>query len=657
MPTARIHKRLDDRLLWQKWGPPAILLLTAILWFGGIEWLFPRYFLWDDNATYSLPYYLANTRALLQTHVLPVINFFQFTGWNHLNSGQLALYPPTYAAAWFASDILQDPLYTIDILCILHMTAGMFAMYAWLRVLNIDRLLGILGAIFYLTLPFSIILSRAWVIVAYVHLFAPLCLLLLEKDCREPTIKKFITYAVIKTLFLYAGYPQYVAYLTLCEILYVLLREKNTLQAHIRHMARYAAANILIMILSFPLLLPMAEAALQSVERGQAFPLGMALSGMIDAGHVLAAQLFIFYELPIVNLNTMFHIGGSIFVPWIALKIIYAKAPLPRHIRSMVIIGFLALLLSGPYHIILSVLPVFDHFRWPFKMFFFFSLFYTAALFLTLQWMQQQKIMNKAAICTIIAYAILFHIMLIPFPPRAAYRINDIESPLSQELQGNFRSLGVSADTDSPLHTTLPSFNLGTLRGIPTLAGYLDPLLSRVHAGIIGDIGRSGLLNPSKLPETIAHYSDWSVRYFISDTLLDTTIISRAHLKLLHSGSGLLIYENTKAFPVASFESTPQIPVNITYGTNSVSLHTNGMTGSLRLRLAPIEGYSFSDADGVQQSPTLTEGGLLLNLIKPQDAIEVRFHSQTFEAGIFFTLVGSGLFAIISLLKLTHRKK
>ena len=113
---SRTHKKLTTSPPSQntlsfsgKFATYVMLLLVAILWFGGIEWLFPRYFLWDDNATYSLPYYLTDTQALLKTHVLPIINFFQFGGWNHLSSGQLALYPPTYLAAWFASDILHNP--------------------------------------------------------------------------------------------------------------------------------------------------------------------------------------------------------------------------------------------------------------------------------------------------------------------------------------------------------------------------------------------------------------------------------------------------------------------------------------------------------------------------------------------------------------------
>ena len=242
------------------------LLLIAALWFGITEWLYPRYFLWDDNTVFYLPLYLFNAEALWSTHQLPLINFFQFAGWNHLGAGQSGvLYAPAYLAAWFASGILQRPLLTIDVLCILHMTAGMLGMYAWMRTLGLPRRYAAAAAIFYLTLPFSTQVSRIWVVVSSVHCFAPFCMMLLDRNLRAPSWTLSVGYALTKALFILGGYPQYVAYLTVMEISYLCLRARS-MPGKWRIAMRYVRDNILSIILCLPLLLPMVQAITEPLK-------------------------------------------------------------------------------------------------------------------------------------------------------------------------------------------------------------------------------------------------------------------------------------------------------------------------------------------------------------------------------------------------------
>ena len=343
--------------------------------------------------------------------------------------------------------------------------------------------------------------------------------------------------------------------------------------------------------------------------------------------------------------NIKFLLGGIILLPWMAWMLLRTGKPFPDNMKTPLILVLLSVLLSGAGHAFLSLLPVFDRFRFPFKMFFFAGLFLTPLFFLMLERLHSQKILQKGSVA-IAGFALLSHFLLFLSPPPFSngHWLTTTQSPLPAfTREENNRSVTVLSRDRSGLwngHALLPFANFSTLWQVPGITGYKEALLSTTNGDIAAQAGFTTPLKTSSLPAIMDHLSSWSVRYVFTDVPIDPSILRETSLTLMEAGSAMPVYENPGAFPVASFESAPHDPIPIEYFTNRVRLHTRGKTGAVRLRLAPIAGYSSADSGGVMRPVTLTQSGLLLQVSSPRDSIDVVYRSRAFETGIIGSLVG-----------------
>ena len=634
------------------------LLLFALLWFMAIEWMFPRYFLWDDNATFYLPSALLNFETLRTELSIPIINFYQFAGWNHINAGQMGtLYPPAYLAAWFVEEILHAPLLTIDVLCIAHMTIGMLGMYAWLRLLETRRSFAMGGALFYLTLPFSTILSKSWLFVAYAHCYIPICFFLLESNLRRSSPTACGVYIIVKSLYLYTGYPQYVVYLSLFELLYIAIRGK-ALQKPIVW-KKYVLSNALVAALCLPVLLPMAEATILSESRHLPFSLFATIQKYLLLTDALAEQVLLYRPDYLGHIN-IFHIGASVLTPWILCKAVQSRKPIPAFIHGLGLLSLLALLLCTPFYAIISWLPIVSHFRWPFKIFIFFGFFYTTALVLLLQWMHAKKILPAKHILLITIVALCSHVAVLRSPALGNWSITHISTLPSRLTDTAYRITGVSAQEIHRLpwlYESLPSFNFPSIWKTPVITGY-DTLASRLHSNInTRSTNASGLFDPDVLPLLMEHLSRWSVRFLVSREILSGEILRQTSLRRIPSDPSVFIYENARAMPVAAFVNAPMDPLSIEYHANRIRIQTNKKTGTVFLRVAPIAGYRMILPEGSEQSLTLVESGVILPIEHTQDFVDIIYQSAALDRGIFLACIGAILGMMVFVIALFDRMK
>jgi hypothetical protein len=638
-------------------GPSVLVLFTfSILWFYAIETIFPRYFLWDDNATFFLPTYLLNFNTLQQEGVVPIMNFFQFAGWNHLHAGQTGvLYPPAYLAAWFASDVLGSGLYTIDTLAIMHLIGGMLGAYCWLRTLGVTRGAATMGAILYLTLPFTTILTRSWIFISFAHCFVPICFCLLERQCTKPSGCNFALYTIAKTLFVFAGYIQYVVYLSIFELAYILLRSQRKPNIALRYGCTLVCANAVALLLSLPALFPMAEATSLSANRAHPLSILHALEGFVDLTHAILAQFFFYYsDHAQVGLNTQLLLGGSIVIYYLLLQ----SAPVTSRMKIAVALFFLAVLLSTPFHFIISIVPIINRFRWPFKMFLFAGFFYITICSLLLDLLFSRKTMRRPVFFLLFAFALLSHISVLPSSPRQAYTIQSLHNPFAKFSQQEFRvaSLGLpSLDSLPPYTEKLPTFNLSTIYQTPTIAGY-DPLVSSVHKSI-ANYGRrnSGVIHTRQLSTLMDHLSQWSVRYFLSIVALSPEDQKQLDLRRVFPESPVIVYENPHAFPIAAFTSTPRDAIDIEYRANRMRLSTQDKTGSVLIRVAPIEGYQLQTLSGKRFPATRTASGIVITVDQAQPYVDVVYRSASLQNGMMGSVIG--MFAMAAMLMWEARRK
>ena len=625
-------------------GLPVIaLLLCALVWFTGIELFLPRYFLWDDNATSFLPLYLFNFDAVRSEHTLPIINFYQFAGWNHLHAGQYGvLYAPAYFGVWIAETILRSPLLTIDILAIGHLTLGMLGMYGWLRVLGARRTFAMGGALFYLTLPFATILSRSWIFVAYTHCYVPWCFFFLESNLQKHRWPLSIYYVLTKTLFFLQGYPQYVVYFSCFELLYIFLVHRSS-ENRKDQWIRYLLWNSYVCILSLPLILPMIESTLLSEQRSLPFSIAEILRYSLLLSDFLKEQFDFFLKHTSYFYQTnIFLLGSSIFLPWVLYFLRRSQKKIPVITIKLLMMCCIALLMSTWFYALFTWIPVLDRFRWPFKIFYFCGLFFTVSFTLLLQWALTHRILSKAIILFIGIFALVSHSMVISTPPLGPQTLTEELSPFSTYADPSFRMVAISTiEGFSPsLCDRFPSFDYPSLWKIPALSGY-DPLASRLHSDIRTHFtNHTGMYDPDTFAGGMEHFSRWSVRYFVSRGPIPVAIERQTGLHKIASGSTTVVYENPNAYPIAAFERTPMIPVPIEYKVNRIRLKTDGRTGNLLLRIAPISGYSMVLPDGIFQRVQQTSSGFVVPIRNAQPFTDVIYRSKMFEWGLLGTLLG-----------------
>ena len=637
------HAAMKMTQLRRKGLPVLMLLLCAFVWFTGIETLLPHYFLWDDNATFFLPLYLFNYEAVASEHILPIINFYQFAGWNHLHAGQSGvLYAPAYLAAWIATVILRSALLTMDILAIGHLTLGMLGMYAWLRLLGAKRTFAMGGAVFYLTLPFSTILSRSWIFVSYTHCYAPWCFFFLESNLQKNRLPVSIGYILTKTLFFLQGYPQYVVYFSCFELLYIYLLHRKSANRR-NPWLQYLLWNLWVCILSLPLLLPMIESTLLSAQRSTPLSIASILKFSLLLSDFLKDQFVFFLKHKnYYFLTDTYLLGSSIFIPWVVYKVIHSRKKIPVPTINLLMMCSIALLMSTWFYALFTWIPILDRFRWPFKIFYFCGLFFTASFTLLLQWAFAHHVFSKAMILYIGIFAVLSHAIVIPTPPIGTQTLTIEHSPLATYADSSFRMIAVSTIDGFPssLCDRFPVFNYPSIWRIPALSGY-DPLASRLHTDIRTPFtDRTGFYDPKTFFMAMDRFSGWSVRYVITREALAPEIVKHTSLQKIASGSSIIAYENPNAYPIAAFEKTPKIPIPLEYKVNRIRLKTDNQTGNVLLRMAPIAGYSLVLPNGTLQPAQQTDTGVVVSIEDSQIFTDVIYRSKTFEWGLFGTLLG-----------------
>ena len=103
-----------------------------------LEYKETYFFLYDDNATYYLPFFKYNWQALVNNLTIPFINFHQYLGHLYLGQGQTAVfYPLIYISVAISKILTSEYFATIEILVIIHFLISCVGMYLFLiRILN-----------------------------------------------------------------------------------------------------------------------------------------------------------------------------------------------------------------------------------------------------------------------------------------------------------------------------------------------------------------------------------------------------------------------------------------------------------------------------------------------------------------------------------------
>lgn len=148
---------------WLAFG--ALVLASALVL---VETLQPVYFTQDDAFAAELPHLLQGCRSAF-AGVFPEWNPFEYAGAPSASLGIWGLlYPPTYLAYALARWVLGNEFLSLEVLAVIHLTAGFLAMYWASRVLGMRPALAVVAGLSLVLSGTVLIMGRSW------HQFLPI---------------------------------------------------------------------------------------------------------------------------------------------------------------------------------------------------------------------------------------------------------------------------------------------------------------------------------------------------------------------------------------------------------------------------------------------------------------------------------------------------
>lgn len=618
-----------------------VLLLAGALIFGTLELARPGYFLWDDNATFFLPVYLHDYRALTEAGALAHVNFHQYLGQIHLGNGQSAvLYPPVYAAIWLAELVTGDPLSALDLLAVGHFLLAALGMLGLLRSLGVSRTIAVLASLTWMSFPFLLQVGRNWIFISYAAALLPWNFWLLERLLRAPGGRGALALAAVKAIFFYQGYPQYAVVTALFDGVYAFARlglDRSLRPAARRSTLAYGAALAASLLLAAPVLLPMLDARRLSALRAEALPLPEFLANALPLAAFAKAQLFLMMPKAVHQASgAIFYAGLPNLLALAAVLMLHRRLGLDPRARAWALAALAGLLASTVLWVVVYPVPLLSSFRWHFKNYLLFLFFLVPAVAMLAdrrprlgRWLLGAGLAGNLAVLAVPAFDRPFGPHHLDRPVAELRAAAETRFPLGA---GRVASLWIRHG--DPEMVRRLTFNYATLVGGFHLAGY-DPLIARENLDLALGLQVDSSYRRPLDPEVLAHLSAWNVRHLIVPARpeIERSLAEVSTLGLRVRESDLLVYENRAALPWARFVDAEQEAVALEWGVNEVRIDPGGRGGRLRLALAPLPWYE-AEVDGQSAQLAVDAARFLILDVPPgARAVRVRYVDVPFRLG------------------------
>jgi hypothetical protein len=594
------------------------LLVSMLIIFIYLEKIENHFFLWDDNADYFVVNYDYNWRALVENKTIPFINFHQYSGQTYLGQGQTGFfYFPVYIASFISKIIFGNSLWTIDLLVLLHFILASLGCFLLFREYKISFLRSILGSVFFVTLPFFVLTAKSWIIISYFIGLLPFNFLYFIRLIKNASKKNVFILAIIKSLFVFQGNFQFMAFLIPLEIIYIIseftfpfINKSAEKTIDWRVAKRYTLSLLLFIVITLPVIIEVFIAQQYSANRSLIMPLEQFLNNKIVLSELLLTQLLVFKK------NAIFGAGSQIFYIGIPILSFGLYFLVDRYlfiknnkngIVSFILCGTLSLIFSTCLYSLLYSLPLYNHFRWPFKYFLFFVFFWLLCVMI-LSGVSRKKSRSLSiflfiSICVNLSVIYSTH----NFGKFNSFRIDDDYNntnfvQLSKYLSakdGKIITMWLDGDNKKGKMYQYSSFTYSTLLNNLNMGGY-DALVSYLNFQKALGLDYQNIYSGPMDQSTLDYLSNWSVKYFITEKDNEKKIIDNySQLAKTYEAEDLVVFENTKALPIAYYEETKEA-VPISFGINGfeANISPGGKNRNLIINLVNLPWYYYSLNNG-----------------------------------------------------------
>ena len=617
----------------------------------------PRFFSWDDNATFFSGCYHYNYESVVHQKSFPWMVWTQYSGQTNLSQSQCGLfYIPAYIATAFATEFINNPLWNIEILVIGHLLMGACGMICLLRHWKIPFETANAAGLLYASTPFLIIVSKSWIFVSYSMAFMPWLFLSMDRILEKPTAKEIAHYVLLKAVFFTQGYTQVWINLSFIEGLFFLgtitLRSINLKLPPWRMIRTYSGTQLLHLFVIFPLLLINIQTVADSAYRVKQLDLDSLIVFRVDLLEAFLAQLCYFRAESYIHSSSVILFFGGTFA-----LLFYLYHKLRNHEsfsqNHLLMLSFLlfCFLLSTSLYGYLTLIPPFNILRWPIKFMIITPFFFTSALAF-LSYSKNDGEFHHQSLLLFASAILQMTVLLLPVHQKA---FSNLRIENQKELQINWpyesgRALPICSSGDLMKEPRLLGYNYGNWTNIPTLAGY-DPLISKINSKIALKIQITGSLEPKHMENSFPHLKTWGVRY-LTGSPLDPEIYlldSFPQLRRIHSDSKLIVWEYTEALPLISSEENPQQSIEFKLTPKSILFYPKDDDKNITVRFAPLKQLfyrtqnldQYSDWNLIQKN---SDDTINIPLDRKSELVEVSYRP---ENKIIFSLILSSLMICI----------
>ncbi|OGF45880.1 MAG: hypothetical protein A2231_07150 [Candidatus Firestonebacteria bacterium RIFOXYA2_FULL_40_8] len=519
----------------------AFLVLSLFL----LERMEPFYFTQADNYATELPVMLYTLNSI-EKGVFPEWNPHQFLGSPIVSLGTSGVfYPPRYIAFYISKYLIGNEYLVIEILMILHLLIGFFAVFFLLRSLGIRDMLSSIGSLSFILSGYNLIAGRSAEIMMPMIVWTPLLFLCFIKLAEEKKPKYWVLLTgLVIGVFFHAGNSQVWIYSMGFVFLFLVLMIFSG-RINIKRALWSIPAGLLGLVFAAPVLLVQLlefRTILRTSMGGDGIYRGI-LSMLLPSPLVNANSP---YGTGSANLDVMgqFYYSGTIFavVGFLGVIILFMcllayntkKKELAQFAGTNIwmvcfILAFvLALGNEGVITGILARLPIFNKLRGPGKFLPFVNLFMiiSAGIIMEKYLRRSKKTVNKSAVLACLTLLLLlYHVSI----SRASlYTYNDMPPypnlPDELSILRNGRVISIS-----PHKSTVPDYiyalnnNFATVYGILSFDGYHDQQSSHT----LEYIAVSERFNKDPVAAAKAYGINWII---IHKTALEPVLCSNPNL-------------------------------------------------------------------------------------------------------------------------------
>jgi hypothetical protein len=646
---------------WRRAIP--LFLSVAGLWLVLLvaESVRPCFFLHDDNATCFIGAYVHDFRVLTETGRFAEVNYYQHGGEPFLEQGQTAvLYPPVYVGVALAKWITGDQRWTLEWIASIHLTIGLLGFYFWLRQGGVAPGLAALGGLAWAFNPFVLIVSASWIFITFIAAWLPWLFWALDYLLMRPSIRASFFLGIIAGLFFLQGYVQMFAYAVLFLAIYALLQFSTRPETRKPTALYHLGVSVIIFtILALPLLLPMLHAADNSAMRPVALSMYDALFYSCVPTDFFFVQLCRFHIWFIFGASTaILYCPALLFLPVMAFRLFRGDAEMRRRLFLLVCLALLALIFSTRGHAVLTVLPVFNKFRWPFKVFLFADFFLIASFVWTVASWTKSRLSSITAVVCLSVIVLANLTVSLGCHDNSLFSATVLPASASPVLPGMDSGLGRVAtfadDIHDPTCYRYLTHAYATYYGFPSLGGY-NPLVGGEQLSWALYLDFPNCCSDTLTRDFQEAFEARSVRYWIVDphSTQMMNIKSLPGLRQMEATADRLVFEDTLAAPLVYAKAAPTVPCALTYSGNSMLISVGGVTSPVEVSVPPADGWWYRVDHGPWLKPaSFKDYRLEIDFKTPAQLLEVSYFDPRFHAGL-----GWSAFTLVFLVLLLNAKR